>query len=253
MVAAVVLFGVSLCGRPMVNTAMLSCPDYNGSNRLVGKAEQSSVYGANSWRGPAGLALDSSMLTIVHTASADPNPWWMLDTEKETEFGTVVVYNRNDSPTEPRRCEMRLFGTQPRTVSGPPGCPKESFADFLARGPYDKADEGALVGVAAAPCVKGSVCEMELCGKITVPTESGEQFVECHGRKGRYLVLQLPGKSRMINLREIVACSHTENTPNQGYTPTTAKLVTTDDRQAKMDRQRRRQVARKNRAKRMKR
>ena len=32
------------------------------------------------------------MLTIVHTASADPNPWWMLDTEKETEFGTVVVY-----------------------------------------------------------------------------------------------------------------------------------------------------------------
>lgn len=86
--------------------------------------------------------------------------------------------------------------------------PKESFHDFLARAPYNNPDQGALVGVSDSPCTKGSLCTIQLCGKITTPTESGEQVVQCKGRAGRYLVVQLPGKSRMINFREVVACEH---------------------------------------------
>ena len=194
-------------GRAMVATPMLSCADH-GSTRLKGKASQSSVFGANSWRGPAELALDDSVFNIVHTGAGDHNPWWAMEMEAERLFGKVVLYNRNDATSEKRRCEMRLFGFQPKTVSGPPGCPIEPFKDFLARAPYDKASEGALVGVTNTPCIKNSMCEMGVCGKITVPTESGEHAVECGGRKGKYLVVQLPGRNRMINMREVVACTH---------------------------------------------
>jgi hypothetical protein len=101
---------------------------------------------------------------------------------------------------------------------------------------------------------------MTLCGKITVPTESGEQIVECNGIAGRYLVVQLAGQRRMINFREVVACEHgspgaalakrVEVTEAGGST--VKDLKQTGDANAAQQRAHRRKAARENRLSRMK-
>eukprot|EP00929_Paragymnodinium_shiwhaense_P118798 TRINITY_DN90702_c0_g1_i1.p1 TRINITY_DN90702_c0_g1~~TRINITY_DN90702_c0_g1_i1.p1 ORF type:complete len:536 (+),score=33.09 TRINITY_DN90702_c0_g1_i1:35-1642(+) len=162
---------------------------------LQGKPSQSSTYSGGCGDalpcGPASFATDGKLHTLSHT-NGGPNQWWQLDLGSVKQVSSIRIWNRNDHPSEGRRCEARFFGGE---------CP--SMAKYLAGFPYDSVNQGAHVGVSMKPC-SGYKCSGKRCGKKITARQPEEIYeIQCGGLSGRYVYIQLPGPYRSLNLREV--------------------------------------------------
>lgn len=129
---------------------------------------------------------------------ASKAPWWQLELNQSQEIGHVVVTNRD------RCAQWWLFrGSECNEVQ-----PLDQF--------YDLAEEGAIVGVSDVPCL-GTTCggtsNSFICGRIlkqhtySFANSIDRNFVEellnpalkysvdCAGRTGKYVYVQLPSTS----------------------------------------------------------
>lgn len=113
-------------------------------------------------------------------------PWFQLDMKRVHNVDSITIYNRAGD------CKSRLFSGY--------GCNSYINAYMV----FPAANEGANVGVSMSKC-SGDVCpDFQLCGRITKVGTSVKYTVDCaEGVKGRYVILQLPGNNRMINLQEL--------------------------------------------------
>lgn len=119
------------------------------------------------------------------SGTGETAPWWQLDMKRVHNVDSITIYNRQGA------CQSRLF-TGLHCV------------DIAVGSSYTGPGEGANVGVSMSPC-SGDVCpDFQLCGRITTKGASVKYTVDCaEGVKGRYVILQLPGTNRVINLQEL--------------------------------------------------
>ena len=176
-----------------------------GCRTLTGAPTQQTVYREScdtlAYKLPCGHAefgVDGRLDTIVHTTAAMDNPWWQLDLGGTFSIDIIHVFNRYDIADEKRRCELRFFGEN--------DCPVQSSEQLLAASPFNKPNQGAIVGLSDRPCA-GTTCSghhISHCGHVVQPEPREHYAVKCHAAKGRYVYVQLPGAGRMLNLREVV-------------------------------------------------
>lgn len=149
-------------------------------------ASQSSL---GHWRYTAARAVDGDHGTDMMT-KIQANPWWQLHLTTTTDEGVGIVRLFN---TNRRSCWRLLFtGTACQRRPSP-------WVSEI----YDGAEEGAIVGVSDSPCPAEGPCGGEICGKITATTANEEYEVDCRGKRGTYVYVQLPGQRRRLQMYEV--------------------------------------------------
>lgn len=145
---------------------------------------QSSTYSSDV----ASQCVDGDPDTVCHTQgdSGEADPWWQLELPNGggAPIGIVSFVALADS------CASKmLYGT---------GCQGE-----FPTGTYDAADQGVTIGVSDTPC-SGDVCGGTVCGRITRSLLSSHTYtMYCHGARGSYVYIQLPGANRVLAMREV--------------------------------------------------
>lgn len=153
--------------------------------RLSGTASQKSTY-SSSYSADKGN--DGNGNTMAHTTGGhgETNPWWQVDLGSSCSISAILFQNRRGA------CASRLFfdySCSGDTESGWWGWQKQ------------RVDNGPIFGVSETPC-QGEVCSGQECEQVHVPRRNG-YAINCAGKRGRYVYVQLPGPRRMLNFMEM--------------------------------------------------
>lgn len=151
------------------------------SKLLRGVASQSSTFGSFSAR----QGNDGNMTDLTHTLQ-QRNPWWQMD------FGSTQLIRRIRLLNREGQCASRLFSSSPR-------CKWERSGRIFAG-----SSRGAIIRVSDSPC-RGTWCPGTTCRKLRRPKLFSHWYnIKCPASvSGRYVSVQLPGKSRILNFREV--------------------------------------------------
>ncbi|CAE7347915.1 unnamed protein product [Symbiodinium microadriaticum] len=149
---------------------------------VVGTASMSSSLNVGTEGALNDGSLDSRAISVD-----EKSPWAQVDLGSPMPVGRIHIENADAD-----QCASRLFlGT-------------ECSWDYDI-GNYSAADQGANIGISMTPC-EGDSCGGVICTRITGSNQNGTGQTyagDCQGRYGRYVYVQLPGASRILDLREL--------------------------------------------------
>jgi len=149
---------------------------------VVGTASMSSSLNVGTEGALNDGSLDSRAISVD-----EKSPWAQVDLGSPMPVGRIHIEN-----SDADQCASRLFlGT-------------ECSWDYDI-GNYSAADQGANIGISMTPC-EGDICGGVICTRITGSNQNGTGQTyagDCQGRYGRYVYVQLPGPSRILDLREL--------------------------------------------------
>jgi len=147
----------------------------------------------------ANRLVDGNKRTLM-LGNVEKNPWWQMRMgSNENGVGKVRIIPRKGSHAAPL-----FYGT--RSVR----------TRYWHGKTFDGADEGAIVGVSDEECSRQTGCKGTVCGRITKPVANDEYEVDCEGKHGSYLYVQLLGDKRKLLLGEVQVFAAAEEGPVGG-------------------------------------
>jgi hypothetical protein len=121
------------------------------------------------------------------------NPWWQIQ-HKHPDKGIGWVYLQG---LDKKRCDSRFALRGNACLEETSPAPIDIFPD--------PDNDGAIVGVSDTPCQGTGKCPGEVCGRVQVAWTKGLNIyqggmnVNCKGKKGKFVWVQLPGSARILS------------------------------------------------------
>lgn len=160
------------------------------------------------------------------------NPWWMLDVAQSEPIGLVRISNFDfwNSGQDSNNCASWWLFRGSKCYENRP------------LGWFNGTEEGAIIGVSNSPCTDAQGCPIgtaeNICGRVQYAGDRNPWYIDCKGKIGRYVWVQLPGAARILavdvrvfrskpaTMEDTMVCYGVEARVN---TATQPEFVITDD------------------------